>query len=80
MPKPRTQPQVPLAVQLHEELVKAQQPKPKVVTITAPSRFAERRPVLTMVRHDDDTVSWERTSDAERAARYEAIFGGDEAF
>lgn len=67
-----------LAVRLHQELAKAQ--PPKAVTIIAPARIAERRPVLTMVRHGDDEVTWERTSDVERAARYDRIFGTDEAF
>jgi hypothetical protein len=68
-----------LAVRLHCELVKASAPKPKAKKPgVAPAPAG--RPVLTMVRHDDGDFTWERTADVERAARYDAIFGTDEAF
>lgn len=60
-----------LAVRLFEELERAQQPKPPT---------PRRGTVLTMVRHDDDEVSWERATDIERAKRYDAIFGKDPTF
>jgi hypothetical protein len=58
--------------------MKAQQPKPKRSAKPAAAPAPAGHPVLTMVRHDDGDFTWERRGDAERAARYDAIFGKEE--
>jgi hypothetical protein len=71
-----------LAVRLHCELVKAQQPKPrakKAKPAAAPAP-ADRSVVLSMVRHGDRDVTWEAHSHtAALASRYDSIYG-TEAF